>query len=52
MLAILAYMHWLSKDVPTGVDVEGRGFIRIAAPQPPDMERGKKVYADKCAICH
>ncbi len=52
MLNILAYMHWLSKDVPTGMNVEGRGFIKITAPQAPDSERGKKIYAEKCAICH
>lgn len=42
MLGMLAYMHWLSKDVPTGMSVEGRGFIKITAPQAPDSERGKK----------
>lgn len=52
MLGMLAYMHWLSKDVPTGMDVEGRGFIKITAPQEPDAKRGEKVYAEKCAACH
>ncbi len=52
MTAILAYMHWLSQGVPTGMDVEGRGFKRIQAPKKPDLARGKKVYADKCASCH
>jgi thiosulfate dehydrogenase len=52
MGGILAYLWWLSKDVPTGVEVEGRGFKRIRAPQPPDPVRGARVYADKCAACH
>lgn len=52
MIGILAYMQWLSRGVPTGVSVKGRGFLRIRSPQPPDPERGKQVYAQKCASCH
>lgn len=52
MLGILAYMQWLSRGVPTGLSVKGRGFQRIKSPQPPDEERGKQVYAQKCASCH
>jgi thiosulfate dehydrogenase len=52
MIGILAYMQWLSRDVPTGMSVKGRGFLRIKSPQPPDAERGKQVYAQKCAVCH
>lgn len=50
--AMLAYMQWLSKDVPTGVSVAGRGFDRIKAPAAPDATRGEQVYAAKCASCH
>jgi len=52
MLGILAYMQWLSRGVPTGLSVKGRGFLSIRSPQPPDTERGKQVYAQKCASCH
>jgi thiosulfate dehydrogenase len=54
MHAILSYMWWLSKDVPTGVDVEGRGFKRIKLPDPAlvDPIRGSKLYAEKCSACH
>lgn len=52
MGGILAYFWWLSKDVPTGLEVEGRGFKRIRAPHPPDPARGARVYAEKCAACH
>src|SRR5579862_2605200 len=31
MEGIVAYMAWLSRGVPTGVDVEGRGFKRVAS---------------------
>ena len=33
MRAILAYMQWVSRGVPTGQDGPGRGFKRIAAPE-------------------
>ena len=52
MLGILAYMQWLSRGVPTGLSVKGRGFLRIKSPQPPDSGRGQQVYAQKCASCH
>ena len=52
MRAILMYLRWLSSGVPTGQDGPGRGFKRIKSPAPADPERGKQVYAEKCAVCH
>lgn len=52
MRAILAYFWWLSRGVPTGTSVEGRGFRPVKPPQPPDAARGRQVYALRCAACH
>ena len=52
MVALLAYIAWLSQGVPTGVEVVGRGFKDIAAPSKPDAVRGKALYATQCAACH
>jgi len=52
MRGILAYMWWLSKHVPTGAAVRGRGFARVQISRPPDPKRGEAVYAAKCAVCH
>src|SRR6516162_2889209 len=54
MGGMLAYMWWLSKDVPVGKDVEGRGFKRINLPDPAqiDVDRGKMLYEQSCAACH
>ena len=54
MAAIVAYMTWLSQDVPVGVPVEGRGFRR---PDPlpeitADPARGEAVYGQRCVSCH
>ncbi len=50
--AIVAYIGWLSKDVPIGRSVEGRGFERLAGGIQPDAAHGKELYATKCAACH
>jgi len=52
MSAIIAYMTWLSRDVPVGREIEGRGFQRIASPPTPDREHGRAVYTARCAACH
>ena len=52
MRGILAYIWWLSRDVPTGVAVKGRGFTRVGLRRPADPQRGESVYARKCAACH
>ncbi|MCC6874813.1 MAG: c-type cytochrome [Sandaracinaceae bacterium] len=52
MAAIVAYMTWLSRDVPIGREVEGRGFRRAERPPTPDREAGRALYAERCAACH
>jgi len=52
MRGLLSYIWWLSRDVPTGVPVAGRGFAEIQAPGAADPARGKIVYAQKCSGCH
>lgn len=52
MIGLLAYIAWLSRGVPAGSEVEGRGFRAIAAPRPADPARGKGVYAARCGTCH
>jgi thiosulfate dehydrogenase len=52
MRGLLSFIWWLSKDVPTGVPVAGRGFVEIQAPGPADAVKGEALYAQKCAACH
>lgn len=52
MVAVLAYIAWLSHGVPVGSEVAGRGFKEIKAPAPADPARGKTIYLAKCAACH
>ncbi|MGH8618908.1 MAG: c-type cytochrome [Burkholderiales bacterium] len=52
MTAVLAYIQWLSFGVPTGIAVDGRGFIDLPPPARTDPARGKTLFAAKCASCH
>lgn len=52
MIALIAYMNWLSKGVPMGSTVEGRGFVKLKAPATVDAGAGAGVYAKKCSMCH
>jgi len=52
MRGILAYMWWLSKGVPTGLPVKGRGFQRIEPQRLPDPTKGQEIFVAKCAACH
>ncbi|OJH42949.1 cytochrome C [Cystobacter ferrugineus] len=52
MRSIVAYMSWLSQNVPKGRSVEGRGFKHITPRPTPDREQGARLYEARCARCH
>lgn len=52
MRAFVAYMSWLSRDVPKGAEVEGRGFPKVVPPPGFDPASGKHEYDARCASCH
>lgn len=52
MTAIVAYITWLSRDVPVGHPVEGRGFDKSTNPPIGNKDRGQQVFATKCVSCH
>lgn len=48
-----AYMYWLAKGAPTGVKLEGQGFMRLPEPaQKADYTRGQQVFQKNCVLCH
>lgn len=51
MRAMVAYMAWLSRGVPTGMKTFGQGIdsVKVASG---DAIRGEEVYASQCARCH
>lgn len=50
--AFVAYMSWLSRDVPKGSEVDGRGFAKLERPVNFDPDAGQREYAARCASCH
>ncbi len=50
--AVVAYITWLSRGVPSGASISWRGLQRIQSRRPIDADNGKKVFASKCVFCH
>ena len=50
--AVIAYIGWLSQNVPRGSTVAWRGISRLNPIRPPDAGRGKAVFSKKCFFCH
>ncbi len=52
MVALVAYMNWLSKGIPMGSTVKGRGLLQLTPPAHVDAAAGAKIYAQQCQVCH
>ena len=53
MRSLISYMHFLSKGVPTGVEMPGRGFPQVVKTgNDPSPSRGGSSYLAYCARCH
>jgi thiosulfate dehydrogenase len=50
--AVVAYIEWLSQNVPPGSAVPWRGIPRLTSSHIPDLVNGKKQFAAKCVFCH
>jgi thiosulfate dehydrogenase len=51
MQDIVAYLHFISRGVPTGEHIRGEGIPRMLA-LTGDSARGQRVYVENCARCH
>ncbi len=52
MVAITAYIAWLSRGAPTGTGFPGQEPIDVKAPGAPNAANGATIYAARCASCH
>jgi thiosulfate dehydrogenase len=50
--AVVGYITWLSRGVPSGAALPWRGLQRIESRRPLDPGNGKNVFANKCVFCH
>ena len=51
LVAIVAYIQWLSQGQPDGRALPGRGLVKLPELQG-DPANGARIYAQKCAVCH
>ena len=52
LTAIVAYIEWLSQNMPRGGAVPWRGIPRLTSTHQPDSVNGKQVFEKKCVFCH
>jgi thiosulfate dehydrogenase len=52
LVALESYAYFLARGVPTGTELPGRGYPKLAKPAKLDYGRGQQVYEEKCAVCH
>jgi thiosulfate dehydrogenase len=53
MLAMVAYMKWLGKDVVKGVKPKNAGIMKLAfLDRAADPLKGKAVFINNCVSCH
>ncbi len=52
LIALESYAYFLAKGAPTGAELPGRGYPKLAKPVKLDYRHGQQVYAEKCAVCH
>ena len=53
LVALETYAYWMALGAPVDPKIAGRGYQVPAKPAlPADYERGSKVYARNCALCH
>lgn len=52
LTGIVAYIEWLSQNMPPGSAVPWRGIPRLTSTHQPNPLSGKKVYEKKCLFCH
>lgn len=51
--ALMSYAYWMAEGAPTGIDLPGRGYPKLAKPETePDYQRGEQVFVNNCALCH
>ena len=51
--ALETYSYWLATGAPVNTRVAGAGYPKLKPPaSPSDYERGGRIYADRCALCH
>jgi thiosulfate dehydrogenase len=51
MVALVAYVQWISAGYPSGKAFPGRGLVKLPD-LPSNVEQGRAIYSKTCASCH
>ncbi|MDQ6767789.1 MAG: c-type cytochrome [Candidatus Eremiobacteraeota bacterium] len=52
MVAITAYIAWLSRGAPVGAGFPNQGPLAVHAPAAASVSRGAAIYGARCTSCH
>jgi thiosulfate dehydrogenase len=53
LTALVTYFYWMASGLPVGVKPKAAGYPKLDPPKlTPSPERGAKVFASNCALCH
>ena len=52
MKAMVAYFDWMKRETKPEDKVEGRGVGKVSQTIKPNVDNGKRNYANQCAVCH
>lgn len=52
MDALLAYFQWISRGIPIYSQVSWLGIKRLKSNHVANIENGRQIYANDCAMCH
>ncbi len=52
MVAVITYLHWISKGIPIYEDVPWLGIKPLQSSHQPDAASGKTIFTSVCTACH
>ncbi len=52
MIALTAYIAFLSRGAPVGVGFPGQGFVNFTPDRAPSVAAGSAIFTQRCASCH
>lgn len=52
MQALMAYLHWISKDIPIYANVPWLKLSPLDSAHQPDIQAGQREFTATCASCH
>ncbi len=52
MVALVAYMAFLSRGTPVGQNSSAQALEHVATDRAPNVTRGAHIYAQRCTACH